>query len=300
MRSSAPFGLSAIGAAIAALLVASIAAAPALASEPMGCSDPGGRDYSRPLSKLPSLRSAPVDGRLPFGPNGVLFDASGPEILVPGNIGGSEVGFSFSTTPGIERSFNLNWHVTSRLVEVSSRGRIVREVDEGSLSVGHISADTSRETGLRLSVGMRPALYRFDVHIETENGKTLARYGRYLRVMAGTYGARLDLASANIHPGEEVWFRVENLGTREVYFDAYLKIDQYTSSGWIPAPIPSHSRIKKLFGIDPGGVGVCQSEPMPSDLPTGRYRLRKDILVNLDPAGKLRRRTLVAQFEVEH
>jgi hypothetical protein len=300
MKSSAPFSLSAIGAALAALLVASLTAVPATASEPVGCSDPGGRDYSRPLSKLPSLRSTPADGRLPFGPSGILFDASGPEILVPGNVGGSEVGFSFSTAPGIERSFNLDWHVTSRLMEVSSRGQIIREVDKGSLSVGRTSADALRKTGLRLSVGMRPALYRFDVHFETDNGKSLARYGRYLRVMAGTDDARLDLVSANIHPGEEVWFRVENLGTREVYFDAYLQIDQYTSSGWSPAPIPSHGRIKKLFGIDPGGVGVCQSEAMPSDLPIGQYRLRKDILVNLDPAGKVRRRTLVAEFQVEH
>jgi hypothetical protein len=300
MRVSASSVLSAIGAAIAALLVANLTAVPATGSEPVGCSDPGGSDYSRPLSKLPSLRSAPVDGRLPFGPSGILFDASGPEILVPGNVGGSEVGFSFSTSPGIERSFNLDWHVTSRLMEVSSRGRIIREVDRGRLSVARISADDLRETGLRLSVGTRPALYRFDVHFETENGKTLAKYGRYLRVMTGTQDARLDLVSPNIHPGEEIWFRIENLGTREVYFDAYLKIDQYTPSGWIPAPIPSHGRIKKLFGIDPGGVGVCQSEAMPSDLPLGRCRLRKDILFNLDLAKNLRRRTLVAEFQVEH
>jgi len=249
------------------------------------------RNYLKPLERMVPVRHVPRSGRLPFGPKGVSLYAIGNGLLA----GKGSVGFAFSDR-AVNQRRRLNWFVRSKLSRVNYRGHVEAVLATRTRYVGRRKVD--RVSGQRFMVSGRPSFYRVDIAIARRNGVRLGRYSEYFRVMSPKSNVRLSVSSRSVISGQEVYARVENIGTESVLPSGRVYIERYNGTAWEgigSTTIPGQrTRVRAvLFG---GEVGPCVKYKVPEGQPEGLYRLTD--YVDRLKSGSGSRRTLVARFQV--
>jgi hypothetical protein len=211
---------------------------------------------------------------------------------VPGTTGGGEFSYSFEADPGRDRTFILNWEIEARLSRINRSGKVEDILNAQRRHIGKVSEAEFNRIVLRFPIGPQPSFYRLDTSFKRTSGRELADYSEYIRVVKPRFDAHLALSTAVASPGDTIYFRIKNSGTKQLHFSEEFAIDQLNGSNWIsyPAAIgPWHRVVRSLFA---GQQGECQSFAIPADMPNGRYRVRKNLLREARPP-------LTAEFEVQ-
>ncbi len=251
-------------------------------NSPQFCSSHVIHDYLKPLGGLPTLHNPPRDPRLPFGPPSVQL-LSGPQLRV----GAGEIGFSlvYSRLPR-----PLNWLVTASLAKVGRNGDSHKQLKTKDIEVGRPSRGTFDD--LYFPVPTTSALYRIDILFRNRSGKRLARYGRYFRVVPSRLDVRLGLSASSYRGEEIVYGRIENYGTLRVSYGAAYVIERYDGLGWSEAPESPRVFIRPLYSADLGMTGRCFDFKIPAEMPSGLYRMSKQVEGSSGPVA------LTAEFEL--
>jgi hypothetical protein len=232
------------------------------------------RDYAKPLERLPQVLALPFEGRLDFAPGRVSLGSLGRGPL---QLGSGERGFSLSYSPyeaeATKPTRRLDWHVTSRLVEVDRRGR---RIGEPELIEKHVERlwPTRRGLDFTFQVPGKPALYRLELVFENRGGKRLARFGENFRVLRATLDVGLALSATTLRPGETVRARLLNRGAAVLFFGLGRSIEYFDGTNWIGPPPGLRQGPIPAIGLflPPGGSGSCWQATIPPDAPAGLYR----------------------------
>lgn len=283
-------------AALAALLVAAWAAAPARAVAPPAPPDPSFcegtvvRDFLAPTKRMPKLRSPRRDGTLPFRPRGIGLFAWHPGLEPKAD---EEIGYVFSLrrhAPARPR-----WRVDARLELVDWRGRRLKQVAGKRRQVRRLGRDR-RRLNLKLPLPRRIGFYRYSAEFRGPSGKLLGRLGFYARVMAPVKRIRLALSSPTYTPGQTVLGRIENLGTGSVYFGSPYRIERYDGGVWTRAPETPQAFPMPLYTAGSGLSSPCSPFRIPHSMPLGRYRMVKE--VDFAIGQRAQSATIAAEFDV--
>jgi hypothetical protein len=275
--------------ALIQLLVATAAAQ--VQAEPKFCAptEPA-RDFG--LSQLPSVREVPVDGQLPFArPNVDIYGASFGRVLQErGSFG---YGFSEENYEGTVR---LDWTVTMQMWLVNRRGESLRQVDSETLRIGELDAGDQPHISVE-TLGRR-GFYRADIQFADKEGKRLGSYSTYVKVTRSFWKARLLLDRRVYQPGQRVFSRPANLGTRTLTYGEDFGVQHWEHGGWVGAPELTPNGWLLWLGVGgPGSPGLCSSTRLPADTAPGWYRIVKAV-TELAPHSPDRARHLVAPFRV--
>jgi hypothetical protein len=273
---------------IACSSVSPAASAPGLASG--FCRGTLVRDYLKPLRRMRPVRQVPASGRLPFGPKGLSLYA-----LNRLRVGKGAIGFAFSDE-AINQPRRLNWRIETKLMRVDSTGHVVALLATKTRHVG--TQEVSTINGQRFVVSGKPSYYRVDITLLRLSGAFLGRYSEYFRVVRPTLHVHVMLSDKSVSPGQVIYARVENVGTKPVLPASRALIEQYEGGVWTQvatALIPGlRSRVRAvLYG---GEIGRCVQYRVPVSQPPGRYRFT-DKVARLKPVGGPQL-TLAEEFQV--
>lgn len=248
------------------------------------------RDFG--FSRLPPVRTVPVDGQLPFARPNVNIYGSSPRVVLDrrGSIG---YGFSEENFSGTVR---LDWTVTAQMWLLGRRGKPVREVDAETLVIGELDAGDQPHISTE-TLGRR-GFYRFDIQFTDRDGNQLGAYSAYVRVARSFWKARLKLDRRIYRAGRRVFARLENLGTRTMTYGEFYAVQRRVRGGWVAAPELTPNGSLLWLGIaGPGAIGRCNAPRLPRDVEPGRYRIVKTV-TELVPKRRDRVHHLVAPFRV--
>ena len=248
------------------------------------------RDFG--FSRLPPVRTVPLDGQLPFArPNVSIYGSSPREVMDRrGSVG---YGFSEENFSGTVR---LDWTVTAQMWLLGRRGRPVREVDAETLVIGEL--DAGDQPAVWLDTLGRRGFYRFDLQFADRDGKQLGSYSAYAKVARSFWKARLKLDRRVYRPGRRVFARLENLGTRTMTYGESYAVQRWVRGGWVAAPDLTPDGALLWLGVaGPGASGVCNAPQLPRNIEPGRYRIVKPV-TELVPERRDREHRLVAPFRV--
>lgn len=270
----------AVGAIAALAALALLAATPkgaAAISPPGHCANAVARDFEAPLRKLPRVRPAPADGVLAFGPGGTSLHPRAQRlgVVLSGNDGrrarqpGYELAFART---GAKRAARLDWIVTVKLARIGAGGETGRTLAWKRKRIRRASGAYE----LALPPQGRRAKYRVQVVIRDRDGKRLARFAEYFRVMPPIDDIRLTLNGSAFEPGETIEACLENHGTGVVPHDACgFGVQRLVGAGWVHSPLapPVPCPAIGLY-LPPGETTPGGSTTIPADAEPGRYRAR--------------------------
>lgn len=249
------------------------------------------RDFG--LSHLPPVRNAPFDGTMPFAPPNV--NVYGGSLLGEVSPGRTSSGFGFSEE-NYDGTVRLDWTVTMQMWRLGGRGASLREVDSERLFIGEL--DAGNQPHISVETLGRHGFYRADVQFTDEDGRQLAAYSSYVKVMRPFWKARLRVDRRTYRPGQKVLSRLENLGTRTMTYGEEFEVQRLARGKWVAAPDLTPNGSLLWLGVSgPGAYGVCNSVRLPKDVAPGRYRIVKPVTEAV-PHRRDRLRRLVAPFLV--
>lgn len=275
---------------LALLVFALVLPGPAAAAEtePSFCESRTLHDYLAPLERMPKLHEPPFrrTGRA-FHVRGLEVAASGPPLAVSGGRSG----------------YQLNWEnnpkfdITMALSRVNWRGKVVQRIAQRHLRLGELTPAVITEPNFALPG--KPAAYRTTIVIRSPSGRKLAEFGNYYRVIRPTVHTRLGLSSDTYSPGATLFGRVENPGAAFVLFGEEYMIEMLEGQLWVPAPEAPGPFPMPLYFVGPGTTsGHCTVFPIPASMPTGRYRLSQEAVIDWPLLRGQLRPMLHAEFEV--
>ncbi|MGN6588248.1 MAG: hypothetical protein ACTHKT_12405 [Solirubrobacterales bacterium] len=267
------------------------------------CSSPGPRDYTAPLSKLPPINPVPPrsgrsgQGNLPFGPGTVemYLDTEGPVLVKPDRFGYGFFDHGYERSPPVEMT-PLGWTVAAQLWSLDSAGRQKEVVDERQIHIGRI--DDAYQPNLDLTMPDAVGFYRYDIQISDGEGNELGSYSTYLRVVPEFIKVRLGINSGRFRPGQTVATRPEVLGTNPITYGEDFEVQRMRNGRWQRDWAMTQEEWRAWLGsAGLGGAGSCSSFTIPANTPAGRYRVRKQVGVELHGIHWLPL-TLTAPFSV--
>lgn len=280
---------SAAAVLLCTLLVLAPASA-ATAATPPFCKGRVVRDDARPLARMPAEKPPP-EGELPFGPRNLsMYRLNfGSKVVLDG----SHLGYRFAAKGGQARVLRLNWDVRSVLRRVDRDGRVLETVD-----TLHMRLDEVKGVDLlQFPFGAHPGLYRIDFVFRTLDGRKLASYNEYFRVVPRRVKLRLAINRDAFKPGETAYARVLNLGTVPVALRPGFVVNREENGGWarvLALPASEQSIDDFRWTLAGGQASPCVAFPIPADAAAGAYRFVSSTLVY----GKVRRQTLSEGFEI--
>jgi len=277
---------------LSALILALFAVGAATAqAEPRFCAPKQpARDYG--FSRLPPLRTVPWDGQLPFArPNVNIYGSSPNEVLDRrGSVG---YGFSEENFSGTVR---LDWTVTMQMWLLGRGGKPLGEVDSETLQIGEL--DAAEQPHVSVETLGRRGFYRADIKFFDKTGVRLGAYSSYAKVARSFWKARLLLDRRSYRPGQRVFSRAANLGTRTMTFGEDFAVQRWDEGHWAKAPeLTPDGWLLWLGAAGPGSPGLCNSTQLLADTAPGWYRIVKPV-TELVPRGRDRLHRLVAPFRV--
>jgi len=274
---------------IPALLAAGAATAQA---EPRFCAPKRpARDFG--FSRLPPVREVPVDGQLPFARPNVSVYEGGPLGRVATERGSFGYGFSEENFGGTVR---LDWTVTMQMWLLGRSGKPLQEVDSETLQIGEL--DAAEQPYISVETRSRRGFYRADIQFADKTGARLGAYSAYVKVARPFWKARLRLDRRVYRPGQRVFSRPENLGTRTMTYGEDFTVQRRRGGRWAAAPELTPNGWLLWLGVGgPGSTGICSATQVPADEAPGRYRIVKPV-TELIPRGPDLARRLVAPFRI--
>lgn len=290
--------------AIAVLVVVSTAHCVCTCSVAYGrqggyCDQPLIRQYEKLPETFPRLREVPAGGHLSFGPKGLEIGlavrrSGGPRLVLDGG------NFGYALTTTREVPIQLGWKVNVELFSTGRYGQPRGRVSRRAKVISVVQAGIS--TQLVARVPKAPGFYRFMLSIRDKNGRQLAKFGEYVRVVPTTFEVLLNVERANYWPGEELRARVENLGTKEVRYAKSFEIERLVGSEWTPTGLGRQGPETHIWpGSDgvlgAGAVSPCMKVAIPADAISGEYRIVRAL--ELNPVSNIRNRlTLYGVFVI--
>jgi hypothetical protein len=274
------------------VLVLATPRAVAAKSEPRFCAPKRpARDFG--FSRLPPVNEVPVDGQLPFArPNVEIYGGGmfGHVLQERGSVG---YGFSEGNYGGTVR---LDWTVTMQMWLLGRGGKPLREVDSETLQIGEL--DAAEQPHISVETPGRRGFYRADIQFADKTGARLGAYSSYVKVARSFWKARLLLDHRVYRPGQRVFHRAENLGTRTMAFGEDFAVQHWEGGRWAAAPeLTPNGWLLWLGASGPGSPGFCGSTQLTLETAAGWYRIVKPV-TELVPHGRDRGRRLVAPFRV--
>lgn len=254
------------------------------------CSRSVARDYEQVFDRLPRVRSIPKSGILSFGPSGLRIRRPKHAVLVAP----ARVQFELFIESADDLRLNLDWQIDLTARKINRTGVIHSVIARKRHMVDVI--DRSYLSAITLTLPTVLGVYRVDLELRNRNGGLLGRYGQYVRVMRPETHARLVIDNAPVQPGDEMAFRVENLGTNPIGLigEDYV-LERYWAGGWKRDPAsPSAFTRQRLGPVLAGSAGFCRTFAIPSDISPGLYRISKRIAT----VGRSRARMLRAPFQI--
>lgn len=227
------------------------------------------RDFG--LSRLPPVREVPPSGQLPFArPNVNVYGSEGHVVTGPSSFG---YGFSEENFDGTVR---LEWTVAAQMWLLGGRGAPVREVDSETLYIGEL--DAGDQPHISVDTPGRRGFYRTDFQFADRDGRRLGAYSAYVKVARPFWKARLKLDRRAYEPGDRVYSRAVNLGTRTMTYGESFAVQRRKGERWVPAPDLTPNGWLLWLGVaPPGSPGICSSVGLPRDVAPGRYRIVKEV-----------------------
>jgi hypothetical protein len=276
--------LLALCALVSATGAASASADPAFCSPKQPARDFG-------LSQLPPVLEVPPSGQLPFARPNVNVYGSESHVVT----GASSFGYGFSEE-NFEGTVRLEWTVTAQMWLLGRRGAPVREVDSETLYIGEL--DAGEQPHIYVDTLARRGFYRADFQFADKDGRRLGAYSAYIKVARPFWKARLKLDRRSYEPGDRVYSRAANLGTRTITYGEDFAVQRREGERWVPAPDLTPNGWLLWLGVGrPGSPGLCSSTRLPGDVAPGRYRIVKEVTELIsghrDPVHRL-----VAPFRV--
>ena len=275
---------------LALLVSALVLPGPAAAAEtePSFCESHTLHDYLAPLNRMPKLREPPFrrTGRA-LHVRGLEVAASGPPLAVSGGRSGYQLNWEA----------NPKFDITMALARVNWRGKVVQRIAQRHLRLGELAPAVITEPNFALPG--KPAVYRTTIVIRFPSGRKLAEFGNYYRVIRPTVHTRLGLSSGTYAPGATLFARVENPGAAFVLFGEEYMIEMLEGQLWVPAPEAPGPIPMPLYFVGPGTTsGHCTVFPIPASMPTGRYRLSQEAVIDWPLLKGQIRPMLHAEFDV--
>jgi hypothetical protein len=173
---------------------------------------------------------------------------------------------------------SIDWTVSSELTRVNAKGKPFGAARQRTIRLVTESAKVADGVGFEYGVGSAPAFYLVTVTFMKPDGRVLARYGQYFRVVATRSRTRLATDHSSIARGETLSFRVENSGTSPVSFGEEFEVEQEVNGQWIPAGLSLGPWPRRILGLGPGAAGPCQRVSVsPKVFEVGTYRVQKEL-----------------------
>ncbi|HEX5714289.1 MAG TPA: immunoglobulin-like domain-containing protein [Solirubrobacterales bacterium] len=242
--------------------------------EPPFCTPQVIEDHLKPLKRLPRLPEPPASGRVRFGPAGLHLQPLPAQVT-----GEGQVGYKLFLQPNAP-SIHPGWKVTTTLARVDWQGRAVETIERTRRRLHTIKA--GRGAGVQFEIEGVPGPYRVVSVFRSKTGQRLGEYGFYFQLLPSTNSARLALNGNVYRPGQTVFSRVENLGTEAVRYGVPYSIERLQVGTWEKAPeAPRGPWIMPLLYSAPGRSGPCNGFAVPPTMPSGRYRVVKEVTFGL-------------------
>jgi hypothetical protein len=258
---------------------------------PHFCAGGAIRNLSTPFKPRPRLPSPSPNGRIGFGPGGLVLKPL-PRLLT----GAGRVGYTLSLRPSAPVA-HLDWAVTTTLSSVDRRGRFAERVKRVRRQVAKVSR--TQDAGVKFRVEGAAAYYRVVSVFRDDSGRRLGRYGFYFRVLPSSKGAELVLDGSSYRAGDTVHGRVDNFGAEPVLYGTPYAIERPDGNAWVLASeSPDGLWAMPLFNTQPGMAGrICSNFLIPPEMKPGRYRMAKgaSLLSARRPADQF---FLYAEFSV--
>jgi hypothetical protein len=260
-------------------------AAAAAKSEPAFCHAETLHDYLAPLKRMPKLRELPYRARGEIRFRGAYIGASGPSLAISGGSAGYQ----------LQWEGNTNWDITVTFARVNWRGKVVQRLGRRHFRLGKLAPVVITEPHILLPG--KPATYRTTLVIRSHSGRKLAEFGNYYRVIRPTVHNRLVTDAGAYRPGGTLFARLEDPGATIVLFGEEFFVEKLEGEDWArisetPFPAP-------LQFVAAGTTSNhCIVFPIPTTMPTGRYRLSQEAVISWASLDGQIRPTLHAEFEV--
>jgi hypothetical protein len=262
---------------------------PAAAAEPEPpfCERHVLHDYLAPLKRLPKLRELPFRRVREARFRGVYIGAAGPSLAVNGGRAGYQ----------LQWNANPRWDIALTFARVSGNGEVLQRFGQRHLRLGELAPALVTEPSF--AVPGKPAIYRTTLVISSSSGRKLAEFGNYYRVIRPTVHLRLTPDATIYRPGTTVYARIEDPGAAFVLFGEEHTIEVLEGDSWMPAPELLGPFVSPLSFVAPGTTGShCIAFPIPTSMPTGRYRTSQETVISWPFERRDRRPTLRAEFEI--
>ena len=233
-------------------------------------------DYEAPFARMKRLHAPPASGKLPFGPRALTFRSPEERVLVPGV--STHIAYGFEALSGEVLPRRIDWKVSAELTRVNAKGKPLSAARRQTIELATGSAKVVDGVGFEYGVASAPSFYLAAITFTKPDGKVLARYGQYFRVVAAKSRTTLAADHQSIARGKTLSFRVENSGTSPVSFGEEFEVEQEVNGQWIPAGLPRGPWQRHILGLGPGEAGPCQRVSIsPKIFELGTYRVQKQL-----------------------
>jgi hypothetical protein len=279
---------AALAGAVVLVAAAGLSGAGGIVPQPQ-CNDRTMVDYLAPFKRMPPAHPPPA-GSLQFGPRDLTLRQNALSQIIPGPGGFGYVALVRREHP--DNSAQLGWKVSARLQLLRATGRPKRVAAKRSWRIERIEELDNRE--FFLTVGGRPALYRYLLEFRSANGQLLQRYSQYVRVVPRRTNTSLLIDRPIYNQGEQVVVQVANFGTESVSYGEGGSVSFFDGTTWVRAlRIPSIGK-RRAIGLGPGEAGICEALTIPIEQRPGLYRIEKRMFTLRGEGG----RRIVRQFRI--
>jgi hypothetical protein len=274
---------------VAGLVLTAVTSIGPSQAKALGFCEPGlARDYEAPLTAMKPIRRIAFAHELGTSGAELSFTTTGNDRLV---VGTGRIGARLS-----RRSLKPRVHsrIRSRLVRVNRSGRSLRTLAEhksATVLIGRKKWRTSYDIDLS-------GFYRLDLMIENRHGLQTHKFSEYVRDIRPQTDVQLSTNAESVVAEQRIMMRLENIGTRSVYFGLEYRIERYDGSHWIEDPHTPKGFPQVGLGLTAGGKAPCERFLVSSTMADGRYRIVKPYVVG--PNGRKTRwatREFVVRFQ---
>lgn len=270
------------------LAAAGLSGADGDASQPR-CTDRTMVDFLAPFKDMPTAHPPPF-GDLQFGPPELRLRQTALSQIISGRGGFGYV--ALIRGEDLDSSAQLGWEVSARLELLSATGTPRRVAAKQLWRIETIKELDDRE--FFLTVGGKPALYRYILEFRRESGKLLERYSQYVRVVPRKMDAAVLVDKPIYRQGERVVVQVANFGTESVSYGEGGSVSFFDGTVWVRAlRIPSIGK-RRAVGLGPGEGGKCEVLAIPIEQTPGLYRIEKRVFALRGEGGKV----IVREFRI--
>jgi hypothetical protein len=237
------------------------------------------RNYGPPLEEMRPVAHPPANGALPSGPKTVRLAIRGGSTT---HLGGGRIGFLLQNRSG--RVVKPRVLIESSIVAVNQRGQNEGSERKVNRRVRNMRSRSTVDLGF--VVESAPRMYRVDAQAWDLRGKRLWSYSEYFRIVRRTVEVQLGVSAGSYQAGKVVLFRLENVGSAQIFFGYEFALEMWDGRAWSFSPATPDGFEQVGLGIGGGHSERCQKFQLPADLAPGRYRISKHFSAGLRASSR--------------